>query len=189
MKNIIPKNILSEILSIIGILVSMISFLITTSANLKITNEILYPIIASIIALTIGYFSKYIAETIKKFSFTKRVFISYPIEMKEVVKQYASSINKLGYKVWFDENEIKPGEPIWVNIINAINDSDIILAFISEKGSTSTLREINEAKLRGIPIIPIKKEFVSLPESIKDLKYIELNDNSEEALAEVLKTI
>lgn len=75
------------------------------------------------------------------------LFISYEWGMKERVHKICKELKERGFQIWIDADEVKHGESIFSNIQNGINNSEIVLAFITLKycESRSCLQEIRYA--------------------------------------------
>ena len=65
------------------------------------------------------------------------VFISYSHEDSEWVRQFAKALKDLDVAVWFDEWQIKAGDPLRDAIEKGLRDSDAIVAVLS---ATNILR-------------------------------------------------
>ena len=122
----------------------------------------------------------------------KNVFISYNHagEAKSTISKLSSDLEKLGMKVWLDQNEIKPGESISSAIANGLEQASHILAVVGPNDNQSAwaAKELEMAKAKGKPIIPVMVNNATtqdLPEAIKDL--LAADASSQEGLRSVYK--
>ena len=64
---------------------------------------------------------------------TLKIFISYAKENLSDALQYFNKLEELGLEPWLDEKKILPGEK-WENaILDAFNNSQVIILLISSK--------------------------------------------------------
>ena len=122
----------------------------------------------------------------------KNVFISYNHagEAKSTISKLSSDLEKLGMKVWLDQNEIKPGESISSAIANGLEQASHILAVVGPNDNQSAwaAKELEMAKAKGKPIIPVMVNNATaqdLPESIAD--FLAVDASSQEGLRSVYK--
>ncbi len=120
----------------------------------------------------------------------KNVFISYNHdgETKGTISKLSSDLEKLGLKVWLDQNEIKPGESISTAIANGLEQASHVLAVVgpNDKQSAWATKELEMAKAQGKPIIPLMVNSATvkdLPESIAD--FLAVDASSQEGLRAV----
>lgn len=86
------------------------------------------------------------------------VFISYSRKDTAIVDQFVRSLTGAGYRVWIDREGIYSGDQFATNIVEAIENSKILLFFSSVNSNASewTVREIYYALSEHKTIIPIK---------------------------------
>ncbi len=85
------------------------------------------------------------------------IFISYSTDSKDLVKRIANYLEPLGDVSYWDQNKI-PGEKDWDLIFDWIDDSDIVLAVITDKTISRAMavgQEIGYAQDQGKYIIPL----------------------------------
>ncbi len=114
-----------------------------------------------------------------------KIFLSHNSEDKHIVKKLANELQNQGADIWIDELEILPGEKLIERIGNGINDSALLIAFISSRSiisnwvkkelSLALTKEINIGKLFVIPVLIDDAE---IPFYIQDVKYADLRDQS-----------
>ena len=86
------------------------------------------------------------------------VFISYSRKDTTIVDQFVKRLTEAGYRVWIDRDGIYSGDQFATNIVEAIENSKILLFFSSASSNKSewTVREIYYALSEHKTIIPIK---------------------------------
>ena len=86
------------------------------------------------------------------------IFISYSRKDTAIVDQFVRSLTDAGYRVWIDRIGIYSGDQFATNIVEAIENSKILLFFSSASSNESewTVREIYYALSEHKTIIPIK---------------------------------
>lgn len=108
------------------------------------------------------------------------VFISYSRKDSQVVKQFVSEINNAGYKEWIDKKGISGGDTFQSKIVDAIDNSAIVLFFSSAESNVSqrVIDEICYAQSTNKTIIPIKlddtrynREFILRLNRINSIQY------------------
>lgn len=128
---------------------------------------------------------------------TYDIFISYSRKDHQKVKQIATILQDRGYSVWIDIDGVESGEAFRGVIVNAIENSQIVLFFSSASSNSSswTTKEISLAVDEKKYIIPIKLDTTKYNNSIRfdliDLDYIDLTDNAsyDISLSRLLKSI
>ena len=115
---------------------------------------------------------------------TLKIFISYAKENLSDALQYFNKLEELGLEPWLDEKKILPGEK-WENaILDAFNNSQVIILLISSKSIDKrgfvqkeakwALKKLEEKLDNDIYIIPIMIERCEVPTSISSIvQYID----------------
>ena len=67
------------------------------------------------------------------------VFLSHSSKDKPVVRDLAERLKRDGLKVWLDEWEIRPGDPILAKVSDGLERSRILLLFMSRHGGVTNL--------------------------------------------------
>jgi hypothetical protein len=87
-----------------------------------------------------------------------KVFISYSVHDTTFVKTIADQLRPIAEQVlWWEESK-EPGREVWPSIFGWIDQSDLILAVITDKTVTRAMavgNEIGRAKTKGKPVIPL----------------------------------
>lgn len=125
------------------------------------------------------------------------IFISYSRRDKSKVDDIVSHLKNLGYKIWIDIDGIESGEAFRGVIVDAIENSEIVIFFSSAFSNKSdwTTKEISLTVDSKKYIIPIKLDAEKYNKSIRfdliNLDYIDLShskayDNSVERLCRTI---
>ncbi len=77
-----------------------------------------------------------------------KVFLSHKRQNKNTVKSIKSHLEKAFIKCWLDEEQIEGGAILHQKLINAIDDCDILVAFVCERylDSAPCIEEFRYAK-------------------------------------------
>jgi predicted nucleotide-binding protein len=121
------------------------------------------------------------------------VFISYSHEDSEWVRQFAKALKDLDVAVWFDEWQIKAGDPLRDAIEKGLRDSDAIVAVLS---ATNILRpnvffELGVALGMGKRLIPILSRDLNeqqIPFDVRSRRYLK-QESPEETAREVAAAV
>lgn len=114
----------------------------------------------------------------------KLVFLLHAKEDRSVAKSIGEKLWHDGFLTWFDENDLLPGDK-WEDLIEtAIEESDFILVFLSERSIVKTgyvqheMRyALEQQKLRPSGqryIIPVLTEPCVPPKEFRDIHWLEL---------------
>jgi hypothetical protein len=110
------------------------------------------------------------------------VFISYSHQDKPLALAFARGLQAEGLQVWVDENELLPGDSIIEQVSTAVQDVDFFCPLVSEASRDSRWcqKELSLAMTRGLgregaTILPVRVGDVEMPDSIKDLLYVDLD--------------
>lgn len=120
------------------------------------------------------------------------VFISHASKDKETfVKSFAAKLKEQGFKVWFDQEDIRPGDIIPDAIARGIENCQVFIVVLSSNSIDNSwvLKELNLASTHRVEkdirkIIPIIiDEYIEVPGILKDtapVRINNLNDYAEE---------
>jgi|ERR1051325_68406 hypothetical protein len=124
------------------------------------------------------------------------VFISYASADKEMARRLAYDLKSAGVNTWFDEFELKAGDPLLHTIRIGIEQSDFLLVLVSinSVGSKWVDGEVREALDKNIntgapAIIPIRIDDAEPPLFLRSIKYVDLRSNYEEGLRQLLAAL
>ncbi len=124
------------------------------------------------------------------------IFISYSRADTQIVDQFVTKLTDAGYRVWIDREGIDGGDQFPVRIVEAIENSTVILFFSSANSNASkwTVKEIFYAFTEDKIIIPIKIDETKYNKKIA-LNLIDINfvlykqNNFSSAYNQLLKTV
>lgn len=114
-----------------------------------------------------------------------KIMISYGHDRAELIRKIERDLKALGYSVWSDEDGIQAGDDWRQQIENAIRDSSLVLAFLSEhstrdKGVCSD--ELKIAYSYGCPIKTVlldKAAKEKIPPFLLNIQYLDLTELGE----------
>lgn len=101
---------------------------------------------------------------------THDVFISYAIEDKPIADAVVATLESHRIRCWIAPRDVLPGLSWAGAIVDAINDSRLLLLVYSSRSNQSkqVAREVERAANKGIPILPFRTEDVPFS---KDMEY------------------
>jgi hypothetical protein len=121
------------------------------------------------------------------------VFISYASADGETARRLANDLESAGVDTWFDEFELKAGDPLLHTIRAGIEQSDFLLVLVSANSIASKwvdgeVREAFEKHINtGAPaIIPIRVDDTEPPTFLRSIKYVDIRSNYDEGLRQLL---
>lgn len=125
------------------------------------------------------------------------VFISYSRKDKKMVDMFVDRLTTEGFTVWIDKDGIESGDAFKHVIVNAIEQSKVVVFFSSEasNSSTWTSKEIGVAIYENKPIIPVRLDNAKYNSEIKfdliNLDYIDVRGGSpsEEVYGRLIRTL
>jgi adenylate cyclase len=100
---------------------------------------------------------------------TADVFISYSREDKDRVVALAQQLREAGVSLWIDQGGID-GAAMWSEeIVNALENSKVLMLMVSEKAVTShnVVKEVTIASERKGHILPVHLEPTRIPQGLK----------------------
>lgn len=119
------------------------------------------------------------------------VFISYAHEDKMMARTLAKGLADKGLKVWIDHNELLAGDSIIEQVSSAVASIDFVCALVSEASRESrwcrqelSLAMTSDIGSGGTTVIPVRMGEVTMPESIADKLYIQLDPEDVTAAVE-----
>ena len=97
------------------------------------------------------------------------MFISYAIEDREVADAICELLESSGRRCWIAPRDILPGNDWGESIIDAINNSQLVVLVYSIHASRSLQikREIERASSKGVTIVPFRIEDVPISKSLE----------------------
>lgn len=125
-----------------------------------------------------------------------RVFISHSSKDKDFVRRLVDDLKKQPLDVWFDENELQPGDSIVSGIGNGLKEADYVVAVISEASAKSNWvqQELNTALMQqlsgeGTVVLPIKIDATPLPTLLQDIVYADFRNDYNNAFQRLLAVL
>jgi hypothetical protein len=86
------------------------------------------------------------------------VFLSYTHDDHEWVEQFAHALSEKGLRVWYDEDEIKPGDTWGDQLQEGLRHSTYVVFVTPEKASTRSAADLGAILALRKPVIPIVAE-------------------------------
>ncbi|MGD0500303.1 MAG: toll/interleukin-1 receptor domain-containing protein [Bryobacteraceae bacterium] len=112
------------------------------------------------------------------------VFVSYSSANRKQAECVVQGLNHSGLKVWFDRNQVSPGDYVWDSINAGLNGSRVIVLLASSASIKSRwvlneldaamMREIHEKRRVVIPVLLGRINSADLPPDIRGKNYIDL---------------
>ena len=113
-----------------------------------------------------------------------QVFLSHASEDKERVMQVKKILEENDISCWIDSERIGLGDSLFASIEKGLNESDLVVFFISKKSVQSpwVLREVastfyKKFDVSGPRLIPVKLDEVEVPTLLADLVWTDLTDS------------
>jgi hypothetical protein len=124
---------------------------------------------------------------------TPKIFISYSHSDQEWARQLAEALAKSGLDVWFDEFNIKPGQPLAEALEKGLRESDAVILLINSENVNrpNLLFEIGAAVGMNKPMIPVVSrdlEVHRLPALIQRIRFL-LRKSPEETARELVTAV
>jgi hypothetical protein len=107
------------------------------------------------------------------------LFVSYSRKDKELVHEFVMQLKHKGFSVWIDWSGIKSGDKFKAEIVQAIEESNVVLFFSSASSNASdwVQKEISIATNRHKTIIPVKIDNSAYDKNIEvDLTLLDFVD-------------
>lgn len=115
----------------------------------------------------------------KPFTISTEVFISHASENKDRVRELIPYLNGKNMSVWFDEYSIKAGEKLYDRIKNGMEESTVIVfwvsrAFLTSQWCSEEMEMAEDMELKQIYIIDEDVDHNELKKEILDYKFIKI---------------
>lgn len=126
--------------------------------------------------------------------FAYDVFLSHSSKDKDIVRPLAERLRDDGLHVWFDEWEIKPGDPIGLKIEQGLEQSRVLVFAMSRHALTSewTMLERQTAMFRD-PVntqrrfVPLRLDNAKISDTLRQFKYIDWRQSTSDQYDELLE--
>ena len=98
-----------------------------------------------------------------------RVFISYASQDGAIASQLCATLEASGVSCWIAPRDVRPGESYAAAIVNAINDSRMLVLILSRHAidSPHVLREVERASSKRRPVLSIRLDGSALPPELE----------------------
>src|ERR1700676_2117073 len=120
---------------------------------------------------------------------SRDVFISYASQDVAIANAVVEALEKQGIRCWIAPRDVTPGALYADGIIRAINDSKVLVLFLSTSSVASKHvgKEVERASSKGRPIITFKVDAAPLTTALEyflsESQWIEVGAGSMEAAA------
>ncbi len=125
-----------------------------------------------------------------------KVFISYPHDDADWVRQFAEALREQGVEVWLDAWQVHAGDSFREALEAGLRGSDAIVAILSAANARrpDTLFELGVALGTGkrlIPIVPADLDSAVIPLGLRTRRYLTKGAPAEAAreVAEALRSV
>jgi hypothetical protein len=116
------------------------------------------------------------------------IFVSYARPDRERVLPFVSALRIRGFDVWMDFRDLKPGQDWRFEIERAMDEADIILAFVSvnsvdhrgfvQRELRSAMDRANEKLIDDIYLIPVMlDDGIEIPRPLRRLHCISASES------------
>ena len=123
------------------------------------------------------------------------VFISFSSKDRAIAETILLDLERFGIRCWISSRDIKPGEDYQDSIISALEIAKLVLLVFSSSANESSevKKELANASVQGLPIIPLRIEDV-LPKGgmryqLISRQHLDLFPNWDEGIRRGAKTI
>lgn len=172
-----------SLVSVLGLVVVIGTLALFLLQNLKV-SELAYLVLGLIGTVAFGAFSVYFAAAGRKFQKTPRVFISYERADASLAQAVRDRLHATGVEVWFDRDQLRPGDNWRSAIERAISDADTLILLASGDVGDRIHSELQAALRHGVRVVPVITRGNLLPEELRDLHAIDLRDLDPQKVAE-----
>jgi len=128
----------------------------------------------------------------------KDLFISHSSKDKPEVKKFVTQLQDLGITVWFDENDLEPGDPLVGSIQEGIDQSSFLAIWITKEALNSgwvekewTSKYLEEVSHGIIKVIPCLAEDCHdlMPPFLKNKVCLNFYSDYENSIQKLLKKV
>jgi nucleoside 2-deoxyribosyltransferase len=118
-----------------------------------------------------------------------QVYISHAVSDRDWARAFAEALRQRGLHVWFDEFEIKPGEPTADALESALRESDVLVTVVEPHmlNAPNVFFELGVAIALGkrlVAIVPKDLDPARLPIEIRRRRYL-FRDSPQETAEEL----
>lgn len=108
-----------------------------------------------------------------------KVFISGSYKNIELMRQISEIAKQVGFEVWFAETQISAGDSVIDTISKAIDESDCLVAILSEEASKSSWIHFEIGRAWGAQkkILPIRIGNATVPSDLMGITYLQIESS------------
>ena len=122
-----------------------------------------------------------------------KVFISYSRRDAHWARSFAQALKQRGISVWFDEFDVRPGEPLRDALESALRNSDVLVALLDPEypSKPAVFFELGAFIGMGkkvVTIVPKELDPASIPLDLRLRRYL-VRDSPEETAEELSHTL
>src|SRR6202158_5493139 len=129
------------------------------------------------------------------------IFLSHAGADTQAARQLAEVLRRNGLDVWFDKDNLQPGDPWMATLEEAISDASAMIVYIGGLGIQAWVdREVrfgllrnthNRESFRFIPVLGDGADPAKLPPFVQQHQYVDLRDSqrSPEQIRRLLETL
>lgn len=126
----------------------------------------------------------------------QQVFLSYASADRQAAQQIARELVRAGARVWFDQWELKAGDPVADRVEEALSTSDLLVVLLSPHAIKSrwVQLELNaalsrELSNRGVTLIPAMIENCKIPPFLANRQFIDFRSDFKGALRQLIREV
>lgn len=119
------------------------------------------------------------------------IFISYSHDDRYIAETVASRLREIGYLPWVDFAGIRGGDEWKRSIEAALSQSAALLVLLTPEAVTSEWvnYEIRRARSNGLIIIPLLMRSCPIPDSLRDVQYIDFRSGLDQPFKELQRAL
>jgi hypothetical protein len=129
-----------------------------------------------------------------------RIFVSGSYQNIDLMRQVSEIVKQIGFETWFAETQISAGDSIQDTISKAIDETDCLVAILSEESTKSSWVQFEIGRAWGAhkKILPIKVGNARVPSDLMGIMYLQLESSKlnqrdigllKESFSQLLSTI
>ncbi|WP_292436510.1 TIR domain-containing protein [Methylobacter sp.] len=127
-------------------------------------------------------------------AFSFDIFLSHNVNDKQRVRSLAERLRAEGFRVWFDEWAIKPGDDIYLAVEHGLESARVLVLCLSEHALASDWVRMERSTVLfrdpsnvGRRFIPLLLDDCKLPDSLRRFKYVDFRQEVEGAFLELVE--
>ena len=181
-------GVFASISSLVAILVFTLEKSFNAWKNNIDFNEAV-PIMTIVLTAIVGIFSYYTSIKLKQRE--RLVFMIYANKDKNQIEQLKNELYKAGIRVITDQDVVQVGDNIKDTIESNIKRVSKVIIVLSKNTENSNWieKEIGIAKSKDKLLFPVAIDEVNMPESIKELKYADIQQMNRDTIYPLIKAL